>query len=261
MIPSIRPHQHRMTRAADAVFCSIVICFAFTNVLADGESNGVHANAPASVAAPAGATVDRAASQSPSELPDEQPLVRRASDLSRRDDAEKPGTASIRLPKTGLIETFWPMLAVLGLIVACVAAVRKWLPQTTRISGGNAVNILARQYLSSKQSLCLVKVGKRVVLVGVTPEAMSSLTEIDDPEEIASLAATLQRGKGDSFSSALEKQGFDSNDAAADLEDDADAMMPARRAGRLGETEARIHDLVGRIRALSGGSTPQSRRP
>ncbi|MCB9851810.1 MAG: flagellar biosynthetic protein FliO [Phycisphaerales bacterium] len=260
MIKRIRPQQDRIIRAVGATCVSIALFVAWSSVRADGEANAVHINAPASVSAPTGATTDGRTSQKVSEAPDEQPIPRRPSELSRRDDAERPNASSIRLPKTGLIETFWPMLAVLGLIVACVAAVKKWLPQTTRITGGNAVNILARQYLSSKQSLCLVKVGRRVVLVGVTPESMSSLTEIDDPEEIASLAASMQRGKSESFSSALAKQSFESEDDTAALDEGRDVTTPARRPGRLGETEARIQDLVGRIRALSGGSTSQTQR-
>lgn len=184
----------------------------------------------------------------------EIPIPRRQSELTRRSESRTNDAAGIQLPKSSVFETFWPMLAVLGLIVICVAAIRKWLPQATRISGGSVINILARQYLSGKQSLALVKVGKRVVLVGVTPEAMSTLTEISDPEEIASLAASLQRGKVDSFSSALSRESLEAMDAS----DDADEVVessPRQRPRGMGETETRIQELVGRIRAMSTGST------
>lgn len=243
-------------RVATAAMAVSIVGLAPSLSWAGDDAQRVRVNAPASVG---DAAAETATAEPNAEAANEAPLRRRGSNELRGDEADSGGAAGIRLPKTNLFETFWPMLAVLGLILACGAAVRKWLPQATRVSGGSAVNVLARQYLSSKQSLCLVKVGKRVVLVGVTPDAMRTLTEIDDPEEIASLAATLQRGKGESFSSALRRQSFETADDMAD-ESDEIAMPQRHGAERMGETENRIRDLVGRIRALSTGSAHDTTR-
>ncbi|HPF37256.1 MAG TPA: flagellar biosynthetic protein FliO [Phycisphaerae bacterium] len=245
----------RRTRIAIGLSLSLLVP-AFAR--ADDANPGVRTNAPARIDAAGRADSDEAPSRDADAIVDEQPLVRRSTSTAIRHESDGEKTASVRLPKTSLIETFWPMLAVLGLIVGCVAAVRKWAPQATRVSGASAMNILARQYLSSKQSLCLVKVGKRVVLVGVTPDSMNALAEINDPEEIATLASNLNRSRSDAFSSALSKQAVE-----PDEDDEMDASnapvtsVASRRDGRLGETEARIQELVGRIRALSVGSSRQ----
>lgn len=257
------PLRHPTTRGGNRVACAALLLFvAFATpgvARGDGESPGVRTNGPMRIDV---SSPDRSetASGDPASTMNDEPLIRRPAQMSRGETENESGAMGIHLPKSGLFDTFWPMLVVLGVIVACLAAVRKWLPQATRISGGSAVNILARQYVSSKQSLCLVKVGKRVVLVGITPEAMTTLTEIDDPEEIASLAASLQRGRQDAFSSALSRQSVAAGDVSID--EDADAIEPSRtrRSGPIGETETRIRDLVGRIRAMSVASPQDAGR-
>ncbi len=247
----------RSGRTAILLAAAVVMAVVVRGVKADDSPEQVGPSVPAGVESRDDAGTAGLAANSSSEIP----IPRRQSELTRLNDSRANDAAGIQLPKSSVFETFWPMLAVLGLIVVCVAAIRKWLPQATRISGGSVINILARQYLSGKQSLALVKVGKRVVLVGVTPEAMSTLTEISDPEEIASIAASLQRGKVDSFSSALSRESLEAMDEPDDA-DEAEESSPRQRPGRMGETETRIHDLVGRIRALSTGSTaPASGAP
>lgn len=242
-----------------AAFALLVLAIASPSAFAAGEPGGVHINQPMRIsdanadAGESALTANDDAATAGSVIPkNDEPLLRRPSKMSHSSEHGTSGVGGIQLPKTSLFDTFWPMLVVLGIIVACGAAVKKWLPQATRVSGGSAVNILARQYVSSKQSLCLVKVGKRVVLVGVTPEAMTTLTEIVDSEEIASLAASLNRGKSGSFSAALSRQSVEAGDDATEDEYAPAPVQP--RGGRMGETEARIRDLVGRIRAMSTGS-------
>ena len=78
-------------------------------------------------------------------------------------------TGESRRADVGTVRLIWPMAVVLGLIAVAAFAAKRWLPMMTRPSTGRGVHILSRQYLSSKQSLCVLRLGQRVVLVGVTP--------------------------------------------------------------------------------------------
>lgn len=181
----------------------------------------------------------------------ERPIPRRggATDGARPTQGEE--NAAVTLPDTGLISLFWPLLIVLGLVVGATAAVRKWMPNAARGGGGGAIKVLARQYISSKQSLCLVRLGGRVVLIGVTPQSMATLSEITDADEMAGIAAALQRGAPGSFSAAMSKVAAVDSDGDDSVDQDAVATAPTGAGGRLDVTESRVSELVARIRAIS----------
>ena len=67
------------------------------------------------------------------------------------------------------------------------------------------MKIVSRTYLGSRQCLLLVKVGPRFVMVGVTGAAMSTLTEISDPEQVRSLTAELAAGSRSSISDSFKE--------------------------------------------------------
>ncbi len=197
-------------------------------------------------------------------------IIRRPSDQLVESTAGKKGEREAvgisNLAGADAASMAWPLLVVLGLIFLAALAVRKFMPRGMRASGGNAINILARQHLSSKQSLCLVQVGRRVVLVGVTGEQMSALSEITDREELADLTVKLARSAPSSFSATLEKIGGTDDDA---VDDEPELELPRRSGlahatrGRQtnateppnGATDQRVRELVSRIRALSVGTS------
>ncbi len=99
----------------------------------------------------------------------------------------------------------WPLGVILGIIGLITWAVRRWMPRSTGLGGGGLITILARHHLSPKQSLCLIRLGRRVLLIGVTPEAIQAVAEIDREDEAAALIAAAERGKPGSFSSVFAR--------------------------------------------------------
>jgi flagellar biogenesis protein FliO len=153
---------------------------------------------------------------------------------------------------TGTFSVLWPLLAVLATIVVLTMAVRKYFPRMNRLRGGSAVNVLATQYLSSKQSLSLVRLGRRVVLLGVTPDRISAVAEVCEPEEVAEIVASVERKKPDSFTAALARLRMqDSDERLVEEITEEDAPIPADRLARTG---AGVRELAARIRALSNAS-------
>lgn len=62
--------------------------------------------------------------------------------------------------------------------------------------GTRALEVIGRAPLSPRHSVCLVRVGaRRVVVVGMCGDAMSSLASIDDPEELAELLTSTGVGR------------------------------------------------------------------
>ena len=105
--------------------------------------------------------------------------------LKRPSDPPEPGPPPDRpWYRSGLVG----LAVVLGLIFLVSYVLRRYVP-AVRALGGGALNVVQRTPLSPKQSIALVRAGRRMVLIGITPDHISSLAVIDDPEECADLQA------------------------------------------------------------------------
>jgi len=84
-----------------------------------------------------------------------------------------------------------PLAVVLGLIAAGAMAFKKWGGRLSAAVGGGGrhMELVSRLALSPKQSVCLVRVGKQLLVVGVTPDQVSRLHLIDHPDTVAGLLA------------------------------------------------------------------------
>lgn len=85
--------------------------------------------------------------------------------------------------------------AVVLLAFVGLAAVWVWRRSPTGARarrGQGLVDVLARVVLSSKHSVCVLRVARsRVIVVGVSGDEMRTLAAIDDPSEVAALLAEL----------------------------------------------------------------------
>lgn len=178
-----------------------------------------------------------------------------ASKIVRRRSHKDPATAQVAKADggsglSGVTTLLWPLIAVLVTIGVLAMLARKWMSGTARFSPDGVIRLLGRQYLSNKQSLALVRVGQRLVLLGLTPDRVSTLCEIRDAEEVSALVAAAQRGAPGSFSAALN---LFSGKAAGPDDDDRFAAEPGEPVlpNRTAATRAGVRDLLDRLRAFS----------
>jgi len=151
---------------------------------------------------------------------------------------------------------WWRMVGALALVLGLILALR-WLARRwggRRLGGGDgAVELLSRTPLSTRHSVLLVRVGKRILVVGAGGDNLRTLTEIEDPEQISELLANVRAGSaGRGFSRALAAWGsrMDVGDQAGDLT----GAEPRTPAGGLAD---RVRGMVDRIRG--GDSTGRGR--
>lgn len=139
----------------------------------------------------------------------------------------------------------WPLAAVLGTIGLTAWLLRKWAGGSGRLGSSGAITVLSRHYLSSKQSLCLVRLGRRIVLLGVTPEHITAVADLGKSDEAAAIMAGLERSRSGSFTNALA--GFSRSHFSDFKSDDANEAA-------LGETSGRVQSLVDRLKACGAGT-------
>jgi flagellar biosynthetic protein FliO len=122
------------------------------------------------------------------------------------------------------------LVIVLGLIFGLRWVLRRTFPGAGVGGSSSAVQVLSRTVLSPKQQLMLVRVGRRLVVVGDSGGQMSPLSEITDPDEVAALVGQLRDEKlsaaGPMFGGLLGRlrQGMEA--AGAPDRDDVEAEEP-----------------------------------
>ena len=146
------------------------------------------------------------------------------------------------------------VLGSLAIVLLAMGAVywflKRWLPGT-RLSESQVLRVVARTTLSPKHGVALVQLGRRFVMVGTSPDSVTVLSEITDPEEVADLAARTGLGsarRGTGFEDLLSKEatGYRTPDRA---------VKDKPRFGKAGASHKRpatqgLTDLLDRLRTL-----------
>ena len=141
-------------------------------------------------------------------------------------------------------------LGSLAIVLALIGGVywiaRRWGPalRSTEVGG---MRIVARAGLSQRQSLVLVQVGRRLVVVGVSPGRVERVCDISDPQEVAELTGHRQAGRPN------DRAGFDKmlhraeeEFSPADGEEYASSPASTDRAAGTGA----VSGLLKRLRGL-----------
>lgn len=82
------------------------------------------------------------------------------------------------------------LTVVLALVGVLYFAARKWMP-TAKHASNVAMAVVARTAVTPKHTLATVQWGRRFLLVGIGPERIETLAQVDEPTEAAELAGTL----------------------------------------------------------------------
>jgi flagellar biosynthetic protein FliO len=139
------------------------------------------------------------------------------------------------------------LAAVLSLILLATYVARRYVP-AVRTLGSGAIQVIQRAPLSSKQSVALVQVGQRMVLIGITSDHISSLSVIDDPEECARLRGRAGRTAGKAnrdFDTLLSKENGRYEDPPVEA-----AIGGADRPRQLRETRGQLEGMLRKLREM-----------
>jgi flagellar biogenesis protein FliO len=89
------------------------------------------------------------------------------------------------------------VLMALALVLGAIFLLRwighRLLLKNGALRGHKAIHVVSRSVLSPKQQVIMLKVGKRLIVVGDSGGQMSPLCEISDPDEVASLIGESQK--------------------------------------------------------------------
>jgi len=174
----------------------------------------------------------------------------------------QPATSSLTTEAAGWARLVLSLAIVLGLIFALRPVVRRIMGAAAPNRTSRAIQVVSMHPIAPRQQLMLVRVGKRLVLVGNSGTAMNALCELTDPDEIASLLGQLSAEKPGTGSRSFGKMlgragrreeradpGVSATDDETQVGDDAEVL----RAGRepMGATRDELSGLMEKVRRLS----------
>ena len=191
---------------------------------------------------PATSTTPDAAESQSVQAVGETPLgvPRPARELQPLGTAGETGSAS----GPGWLRVAAALAGTIVLAVGTAAAFKRFsgggtaLTSPTRAPSG-VIEVLGRYPLAPRQNLLLIKLDRRVLLLSQAvggrghSAALTTLTEIVDPEEVASILLKTRDDEGDSIAAKF-REAMDQQHAAHDQYAEIEDLQP--RSGRLAET-------------------------
>jgi flagellar biogenesis protein FliO len=221
----------------------------------EGDDSLLLASPPLDASGPPTASTDEGAAPSPPAPggPESKALGEPNALFSAR-PAEEPAEATSGHPlkaidprENELTRVIGALAAVLGLLML----LRLFLKRASgALAGGGrpsgVLEILARYPIARGQSLQLMKIGRRILLVHQSGTSMSTLTEVTDGEEVAALLARMEAG-------ARSREALRFKSALRTFQDEHDRLAPPHSPAPHGRDieRAEIVDLTrGRSRGL-----------
>lgn len=149
-----------------------------------GATTSTHGNHLAEEVAPASLLAASEDQTKRSGIPLAPPRERVSRELTQPRSVGNSSTVTTILASLGL---------VIGIFLVFAWFLRKTMPRSMLRLPGEVVEQLGRTPLSGKQNLHLLRVGRKLLLVAVTPLGAETLTEIADPEEVERLTALCKQ--------------------------------------------------------------------
>ncbi len=182
------------------------------------ESRYAPAREPASLVAPPAAVavpakVDVAVKPAVHEEPEtsDDSAGRRLAPPSGRDDKATVGPRKLidlGVPVHSIYTVITALAIVIGAFLMFAWALRrsgKGVASRRRFLPTDAVSVLGRVPLAARQFAELLRVGNKLVLVAVTPNGPTTLTEVTDPTEVDRLVGLCQQFDSASTTKAFEQ--------------------------------------------------------
>lgn len=140
---------------------------------------------------------------------------------------------------------------VLAVILGCALFARRYLQTGGGAGAPSGLEIVARTHLSPKQSICLVRAAGRLVMVGVTPDRITHLSDIDHADAVATLVGMAETRKPQSSTAAFNRLVDDEVTAYRDDVDVRAVDGSETHGGAYLETRGQLQGVMSRIRRFA----------
>ena len=144
----------------------------------------------------------------------------------------------------------WPLLAVVAIIVILFLVARKYLPGMKRVGGSATIKVLARTHLSPRHSVAIVRVGRRLLVVGQSPDNLAALDAIVDPQEVSEILGQCESSGAASASAGFSKV-YRQTERAFDVAEHRSAQQEVVEEQATQEDVAELRHIRGEVNTLA----------
>lgn len=165
-------------------------------------------------------------------------------------DVSEPEVAA----QPDLTRAILALLAVLAVMVVGAYLLKRIKIGASRFGGGSGVEVLSRSAINSKQSICLVKCGSRLLFVGVSPNHMAALDRVDDPDEVARITGVVGSAASGSITSTFaglfhrESQEYEQGEQFSVSAEPAESVVP--EPSGWDEAQAEVDGLLDKVKGI-----------
>jgi len=150
------------------------------------------------------------------------------------------------------------LMLVLALIVLAAWLYRRFTVGSRSGRVNSAIEIITRTTVNPKQSVCLVRLDRRLVLVGLSPNHMTSLLVLDDPEDIGRIMGLVEKQSPHSVSKGFDKlfhrqaQDYNLSTEASDEEPDTQVFdYEDQTSGQWSYARRELSGLLNKVKGLT----------
>lgn len=115
---------------------------------------------------------------------------------------ERTATPSSAGPAKGKtapwVATLGALATVLGVFLVFMWGMKRFQPSSSQVLPSGVIEVLGQAPLSGRQRLCLIRLGRKLVLIATGPDGTEPLSEIEDPAEVDRLVGLCATARGGS---------------------------------------------------------------
>jgi flagellar biogenesis protein FliO len=122
-----------------------------------------------------------------------------------------PSSSASKSATSGAVTAVGALVVVIGLILVLARLFRRHAPLFSQSVPNEALEVLGRRYLDQRQSILLLRIGSRILVVGSSPAGLQGIGELSDPVEVDLVAGMCRptrngQGLGSSFFNLIKGQ-------------------------------------------------------
>lgn len=174
-----------------------------SDLTADGQPLKQSGTAPPAIQETTPA-IARQPAGSPQSATSAIPLRRAGEKDPRRTSTDEPAS-SLGSGTAPWMTTLSALAIVLGTLFLFYWGMKRLGPKTNQMVPNEVVEMLGYSPLSGRQRLCLIRLGRKLVLVAVSSDSVEPLTEVDDPVEVDRLVGLCASQRHGSVTHAFQQ--------------------------------------------------------
>lgn len=148
------------------------------------------------------------------------------------------------------MQTLAALSVVLGLLLVLKGAMSKLARQSLPAGSSSVAQVLSRVRIGHRQQLIFVRLGHRVLVLGDSGGTLSTVANLDDADEVATiLAASSSKSVGEGFSQYFQRFSSDHREqqlAAEQQAGEATEMV-------VGKARDEVTGLLTKLRSMQKG--------